>query len=47
MSLDDCYGKGLLRKRQPDPEKSRRAMELAYKDLERAEKLLKSDFYME
>jgi len=47
MRIKDCYDKGLLRKRRPDPEKSERAMELARKDLERAGNLLKSEFYME
>ncbi len=47
MRIKDCYDKGLLRKRRPDPGKSERAMELAHKDLERAEKLLESEFYME
>ncbi|MDO9536891.1 MAG: HEPN domain-containing protein [Thermoplasmata archaeon] len=46
MRIKDCYDKGLLRKRRPDPEKSQRAMELARKDLERAQNLLKSEFYM-
>lgn len=47
MRIKDCYDKGLLRKRRPDPEKCERAMVLARKDLERAENLLKSEFYME
>ena len=47
MRIKDCYSKGLLRKRRPDLGKSERAMELAYKDLERANKLLESNFYME
>lgn len=47
MRLRDCYEKGLLRKRHPDPRKSERAMELAQRDLERAKKLLESEFYME
>ena len=47
MRIKDCYSKGLLRKRRPDQGKSERAMELAYKDLERANKLLESNFYME
>lgn len=47
MRLKGCYEKGLLRKRRPDPGKSERAMELAHKDLQRARKLLESEFYME
>lgn len=47
MKLKGCYEKGLLRKRRPDPGKSERAMELAHKDLQRARKLLESEFYME
>ncbi len=47
MRLKGCYDKGLLRKRRPDPGKSKRAMELAHKDLERAKRLLESEFYME
>lgn len=47
MRIKDCYEKGLLRKRRPDPRKCERAMELAHKDLERARKLLESEFYME
>ena len=47
MRIKDCYEKGLLRKRRPDPGKSERAMELAYKDLERAGRLMESEFYME
>ena len=30
LRLKGCYEKGLLRKRRPDPGKSKRAMELAY-----------------
>ena len=47
MKLKGCYEKGLLRKRRPAPGKSERAMELAHKDLQRARKLLESEFYME
>lgn len=47
MRLKDCYGKGLLRKRRPDPLKSERALELALSDLDRAKRLLESDFNME
>jgi len=47
LRLKGCYEKGLLRKRRPDPGKSERAMELANKDLERAKRLLESEFYME
>ena len=47
MRLKDCYEKGLLRKRRPDPLKSKRAMELAKSDLDRAARLLKSEFFME
>jgi uncharacterized protein (UPF0332 family) len=47
LRLKDCYDKGLLRKRRPDPLKCERAVELAKKNLERAAKLLESNFYME
>ncbi len=47
MRLNDCYDKGLLRKRRPDPLKSDRAIELAKSDLDRAARLLESEFYME
>ena len=47
MRLQDCYDKGLLRKRRPDPLKSERALELAKADLKRAARLLESEFYME
>jgi uncharacterized protein (UPF0332 family) len=47
MRLKDCYEKGLLRKRRPDPMKSERAMELAYKDLDRAHSLMEKGFNME
>jgi len=47
VRLKDCYEKGLLRKRRPDPLKSKRAMELAKSDLDRAARLLKSEFFME
>ncbi len=47
MRLTDCYDKGLLRKRRPDPLKSERAVELAKSDLDRAAKLMESEFYME
>jgi uncharacterized protein (UPF0332 family) len=47
VRLKDCYDKGLLRKRRPDLGKCERALELAKKDLERAAKLLESEFYME
>jgi uncharacterized protein (UPF0332 family) len=47
VRLQDCYDKGLLRKRRPDPLKSERALELAKADLKRAARLLESEFYME
>lgn len=47
MRLKDCYEKGLLRKRRPDPLKSKRAIELARSDLDRAARLLESEFFME
>ncbi|MEW5936972.1 MAG: HEPN domain-containing protein [Candidatus Thermoplasmatota archaeon] len=47
MRIEDCYEMGLLRKRRPDLRKSERAVELAYRDLERAKRLLESEFYME
>ncbi len=47
MKLKDCYEKGLLRKRRPDSLKSKRAIELAKSDLDRAAKLMESEFYME
>ncbi len=47
MRLEDCFRKGLLRKRRPDPLKSRRAVEIAYVDLDRAKKLFAKRFYME
>jgi uncharacterized protein (UPF0332 family) len=47
MTLKDCYDRGLLRKRRPDKAKCLRAMELAHLDLERAGKLLRSEFFME
>lgn len=47
MRVQDCYDKGLLRKRRPDPLKSKRAIELAKADLKRAARLLESEFYME
>lgn len=47
MRLRDCYNKGLLRKRRPDLLKSERALTLARADLNRAAKLLDSEFYME
>ena len=47
MRLKDCYDKGLLRKKRPDQLKCTRALELAGSDLDRARKLLDSDFYME
>lgn len=47
MRLKDCYDKGLLRKRRSDPLKSKRAMELAKSDLDRAARLLESEFFME
>ena len=47
MKLNDCYEKGLLRKRRPDPLKSKRAMELGKSDLDRASRLLESEFFME
>lgn len=47
MRLQDCYDKGLLRKRRPDPLKSERALEIAKADLKRAARLLESEFYME
>ncbi len=47
MTLKECYEKGLLRERRPDRAKCMRAMELAHLDLERAGKLLRSEFFME
>ncbi len=47
MKLKDCFDKGLLRKRRPDELKSQRGLELARADLDRAAKLIKSNFYME
>ena len=47
MRLDECYDKGLLRMRNPDLLKSKRAMELAKSDLNRAARLMESKFYME
>ncbi|UCG68297.1 MAG: HEPN domain-containing protein [Thermoplasmata archaeon] len=47
MRLKDCYEKGLLRKRRPDSLKSKRAIELAKSDLDRAARLMESEFYME
>lgn len=47
MRLSDCFDKGLLRKRRPDLLKCKRAMELARSDLDRAVRLLDSEFYME
>ena len=47
MRLRDCYDKGLLRKRRPDLLKSERAIELAKSDLDRAARLLESEFFME
>ena len=47
MKLKDCYEKGLLRKRRPDLLKSKRATELAKSDLDRAARLMESEFYME
>jgi uncharacterized protein (UPF0332 family) len=47
MKIRDCFDQGLLRKRRPDPMKSKRAIELAYRDVERAQSLLESHFYME
>jgi len=47
VRLKDCYDKGLLRKRRPDPLKSKRGLELARADLDRAEKLFESRFYLE
>jgi uncharacterized protein (UPF0332 family) len=47
VRLKDCYDKGLLRKRRPDHLKSKRALELARADLDRAEKLHESRFFME
>jgi uncharacterized protein (UPF0332 family) len=47
VRLKDCYDKGLLRKRRSDPLKSKRAMELAKSDLDRAARLLESEFFME
>jgi uncharacterized protein (UPF0332 family) len=47
VRLKDCYEKGLLRKRRPDSLKSKRAIELAKSDLDRAARLLESEFFME
>lgn len=47
MRLGDCFDKGLLRKRRPDLLKCKRALELARSDLDRAARLLDSEFYME
>jgi uncharacterized protein (UPF0332 family) len=47
VKLGDCYDKGLLRKRRPDPLKCKRALELAKADLKRAARLMESEFYME
>jgi uncharacterized protein (UPF0332 family) len=47
VRLENCYEKGLLRKRRPDPLKSKRAIELATSDLDRATRLLESEFFME
>jgi uncharacterized protein (UPF0332 family) len=47
MRLEECFKKGLLRRRRPDKLKSKRALELAGMDLERAKKLLEKGFYME
>ena len=47
MRLKDCYDKGLLRKRRPDKEKSRRALEIAGADVDRAYELMESGFHAE
>lgn len=47
MRIKECFDLGLLRKRSPDTLKSKRAIELARLDVERALKLLESKFYME
>ena len=47
MNLQECFEKGLLRKRRPDILKSKRAMELAVDDLDRARMLIEKEFYME
>lgn len=47
MRLEDCFEKGLLRRRRPDLLKVRRAMEIARIDLDRAKRLMAKEFYME
>ena len=47
MRLEDCYNKGLLRRRRPDILKSERALEIAKEDLNRAMELLNHSFYIE
>lgn len=47
MRLSDCFDKGLLRIRRPDLLKCKRALELARSNLDRAARLLDSEFYME
>ncbi|MFQ5910258.1 MAG: HEPN domain-containing protein [Thermoplasmata archaeon] len=47
MRLEDCFEKGLLRRRRPDLLKVRRAMEIARMDSDRAKRLMDKEFYME
>ncbi len=47
MRLEDCFEKGLLRRRRPDPLKARRAVEIAQMDLDRAKRLMDKEFHME
>lgn len=45
MNIDDCFEKRLLRRGRPDRLKSVKALEMAAKALEEAEKLREHEFY--